>query len=162
MEVTIAKCACGLLWTMCPGSWVPISHVSHLISISFRFQISASVLLLTASTHALCYPHVPKSSRRNSDTNLNLSPEKIHSQPTVTSISGFDCTSAFETPDFRQRPSFQFQNSISGFRLSQREKLKSRLRFQVSGFRLSQGEKLKPRLRFQFQASISCDFRRVS
>jgi len=152
--------------------------VSHLISISFRFQISASVLLLTASTHALCYPHVPKSSRRNSDTNLNLSPEKIHSQPIVTSISGFDCTSAFETPDFRQRPSFRFLTSISGFRLLQGEKLKSRLRFQVSGFRLSRGREIEIEtsisgFRFQtlagreieIETSISIsgfDFRRVS
>ena len=91
-------------------------YVSYFISSSFRVQISASVLLLTASTHAACYPHVPKASPRSSDTNLNLSPEKIHSQPIVTSISGFDCTSAFETSDFRQRPSFRFQTSISDFR----------------------------------------------
>ena len=40
----------------------------------------------------------------------------MHSQLIPISISGFDCISAFETSDFRQRPSFRFQTSISGFR----------------------------------------------
>jgi len=129
--------------------------VSHLISISFRFQISASVLLLTASTHALCYPHVPKSSRRNSDTNLNLSPEKIHSQPIVTSISGFDCFSAFETPDFRQRPSFRFLTSISFQTLAGRE---TEIETSISGFRFQTLARERNRNRdfdFRFQVSDS-------
>ena len=137
-------------------NWVPVSHtlVSHFEFISIS-EFSFGSTTVTTSTHAPCYFHVPKSSRRKSDTNLDVSQEKIHSQPDVTSISGFDCTSAFETSDFRQRPSFRFQTSISGFRVSQGENSKSRLRFQVSGFRLSREEKSKWRLQFQFQVSIS-------
>ena len=67
----------------------------------------------------------------------------MHSQLIPISISGFDCISAFETSDFRQRPSFRFQTSISGFRLSQGLKSKSRLRFQVSDFRLSPGSEIE-------------------
>ena len=155
--------------------------MSYFISSSFRLQISASVLRLTASTHAACYPHVPKASPRNSDTNLNLSPEMqrrfIHSRKplrfqvsiaflllrplTSDSARHFDFRLRFQVSSSRRERTrnrdfdFRFQISDSG----EGQKSKSRLRFQISGFRLWRGREI------EIETSISIsgfDFRRVS
>ena len=99
---------------------------------------------MKTTTHAACYTPRPRSFSKEPDAHHDVHlPTKMHSQLIPISISGFDCISAFETSDFRQRPSFRFQTSISGFRLSQGLKSKSRLRFQVSDFRLSPGSEIE-------------------
>jgi hypothetical protein len=138
---------------MRPGSWVPISHmcrISFRVHFEFRFQLrfydsqSRSMCCdkifspnLKTTTRAACYIPRSRSFSKEPDAHHDAHlPTKMHSQLIPISISGFDCISAFETSDFRQCPSFRFQTSISGFRLSQGENSKSRLRFQVSDFRL--------------------------
>ena len=107
-------------------------------------------------------PSIPNLSQEH-DAHL---PGKIHSQSRVTSISDFDCTSAFRTSDFKKWSRkaiisdfrFDFRNQTQAserlrnrdfdfrFQISdwyQVEKSKSRLRFQISDFRLAQGREIE-------------------
>ena len=136
----------------------------------FRLQTSDS-----GPTHAACYSLGTESFSKEQDAHP---PTKMHSQSKLTSISDFDCTSAFQTSHFKKasdkamisdfrigfrfqaharernrNPEFDFRFQISDSRKG--EKSKSGVRFQISYFRLAQGRELKSRVSFQFQVSIS-------
>ena len=110
-------------------------YVSYFISSSFRVQISASVLLLTASTHTACYyPHVPKLL-----------------QGTQILISIY-----LQRRFMHSRLSLQFQVSIALLRLrpltsDSGRHFDFRLRFQISGFRLRGVPKFKEVIRSAFK-----------
>ena len=73
------------------------------------------------------------------ESSLMLVRRKIHSQPSVTSTSGFDCSSAFETSGFRIRKpecrhfDFRLRFQISDFSRSERE-IEIETSISISGF----------------------------
>ena len=148
-------------------------------STSLRFQISDFRLQSSDSgpTHDACYSLGTESFSKEQNAHPPTK-SKMHSQSKLTSISDFDCTSAFQTSHFKKasdkamisdfRIGFRFQaharernrNREFDFRFQisdsrKGEKSKSGVRFQISYFRLAQGRELKSRVSFQFQVSIS-------
>ena len=99
----------------------------------FRLQTSDS-----GPTHDACYSLGTESFSKEQDAHP---PTKMHSQSKLTSISDFDCTSAFQTSHFKKASD---KAMISDFRIG--------FRFPAAGFRLTQGREI------EIESSIS-DFR---
>ena len=151
--------------------WPNLAELSHFASLQFQisdfrgrvvlkiisisnFKVQRRRATRNTPLHMMPFtPSIANLFRRNHDVHL---PTKMHSQLRITSISDFDCTSAFQTSHFktpsRKGHHFRFQLRFQISDCSRRAQLKSGLRFQISDFRLAHEREI------EIETSIS-DFR---